>query len=69
MERIIEAQGELGSLRTLQQQPAQQGRSTEEHLHRFMGTRSGRKSHYARLLVGALDQAVPRALDGVLAHI
>ncbi len=69
VERIIEAQGELGSFRTLQQQPAQQGRSTEQLLHRFMGTRSGRKSHYARLLVGALDHTVPRALDGVLAHV
>ena len=69
VERIIEAQGELGSLRTLQQQPAQQGRSAEEQLHRFMGTRSGRQSHYARLLVGALDQTAPRALDGVLAHV
>ena len=70
VERIIEAQGELGSLRTLQQQPAQQGRRTEEHLHRFMGTRSGRKIHYARLLVDALDLAqVPRPLDRLLAAI
>jgi hypothetical protein len=35
-----------------------------------MGTRSGRKSQYARLLVGALDLTqVPRPLDGVLAHL
>ena len=39
-------------------------------LHRFMGTRSGRKSQYARLLASALDPArVPRPLDRVLAHV
>lgn len=70
VEQIIDAQGQLGSFRTLQKQPAQQGRSTEDQLRRFMGTRSGRKSHYARLLVGALDPArVPRPLDRVLAHV
>lgn len=70
VEQIIEAQGELGSFRTLQRQPAQQGRSPEGHLHRFMGTRSGRKSHYARLLVDTLDLTrVPRPLDRVLAHV
>lgn len=68
--RIIEAQGELGSFRILQNQPAQRGRGTEAHLHRFMGCRSGRKSRYARLLVEALDLArVPRSLDRVLAHL
>ncbi|HYU86152.1 MAG TPA: ATP-dependent endonuclease [Kribbellaceae bacterium] len=70
LEQIVDAQGELGSFRILQKQPAQQGRSTEDQLHRFMGTRSGRKSHYARLLVGALDLTrVPRPLDRVLAHV
>jgi hypothetical protein len=35
-----------------------------------MGTRSGRKIRYGRLLVEALDlDHVPRPLDGVLAHI
>jgi hypothetical protein len=70
MERIVEREGELGSFRILQQQPAQQGRSTEDQLHRFLGTRSGRKSRYARLLVDALDLGqVPRSLDRVLAHV
>ena len=63
-------QGELGSFRTLQKQPAQRGRSTEQQLRRFMGTRGGRKIRYARLLVDALDLSrVPRPLDGVLAHV
>lgn len=70
VEEIIQAQGDMRSFRTFQKQPAQQGRSPEMQLHRFMGTRSGRKSQYARLLVGALELTqVPRPLDGVLAHV
>jgi hypothetical protein len=69
VERIIEAQGELGSFRTMQQMPAQRGRALEAQLRRFLGTRSGRKIRYARLLVDALDLLrVPRPLDRVLAH-
>ena len=69
VEQIVRAEGELGSFRTLQNQPAQRGRSIEQQLRRFMGTRSGRKSRYARLLVGALDlERMPRPLDRVLAH-
>lgn len=70
VERVVEAQGELGSFRTMQRQPAQRGRSTEEQLHRFMGTRSGRKHQYASLLVDALDLArTPRSLDCVLTYV
>ncbi len=69
VERVIEAQGELRSFRLFQRQPAQQGHSPQRQLRRFMGTRSGRKSLYARLLVDALDPGrVPRPLDRVLAH-
>jgi hypothetical protein len=69
VEKVIDAQGELRSFLTLQQQPAQQGRTTEQQLRRFMGTRGGRKVHYARVLVDELDLTkVPRPLDGVLAH-
>jgi hypothetical protein len=70
VEQIIAAQGELRSFRIFQKQPAQQGQSPERQLHRFMGTRSGRKSHYARLLTDALDLSrVPRPLDRVLAEV
>jgi hypothetical protein len=70
VEQVIVTQGEIRSFRTFQKQPAQQGHSPERQLHRFMGTHSGRKSKYARLLVGALDPArIPRPLDGVLAHV
>jgi hypothetical protein len=69
VEQIIQAQGELRSFRTFQQQPAQRQRSTAEQLHRFMGTRSGRKSQYARLLAAALDLGqIPRPLHRVLAY-
>lgn len=70
VEEVIRAQGEIRSLRVFQKQPAQQGQTAEMQIHRFMGTRSGRKSRYARLLVDALDLArVPRPLDAVLAHV
>jgi len=69
VERVIAAQGELRSFRVFQKQPAQQGRSPQRQLRRFMGTRSGRKSQYARLLVNALDLGhVPQPLDQVLAR-
>jgi hypothetical protein len=69
VEAIIQAEGELRSFRIFQKQPAQQRRSLSQQLHRFMGTRSGRKSQYARLLAGAVDLAqVPRPLDRVLAR-
>jgi hypothetical protein len=70
VERIIDGQGELERFRILQGQPAWRGRALEDQLRRFMGTYTGRKIRYAPLLVEALDLArVPRALDGVLAHV
>jgi hypothetical protein len=70
VQRVIEAAGELASLRLLQRQPAHQGQPLEGQLHRFMGTRAGRKAAYARTLVEALDaQQVPHPLDGVLGCI
>jgi hypothetical protein len=70
VERVVAAQGELRSFRTLQKQAAWHGRSTEEQLRRFMGSGGRRKIRYARLLVDALDLAqVPRPLDRVLAHV
>jgi hypothetical protein len=64
VEQVIEGEGELGSLRALQQMPAHRQRTTEQQLHRFIGTKSGRKARYARLLVDALDLArVPAPLE------
>jgi hypothetical protein len=70
VEQVVDAQGELGSFRTLQKQAAWRGRPHEEQLRRFMGSGGSRKIRYARLLVEALDLGrVPRPLDGVLAHV
>ena len=70
VEQAIDAQGELESFRTLQRQPAWQGRTNEEQLRRFMGSGGSRKIKYARLLVRALALTeVPRPLDRVLAHV
>jgi hypothetical protein len=70
VQQVVEAQGELGSFRTFQQQPAWRGRSSQEQLRRFIGTHSGRKIRYARLLVDALElMSVPRPLDRLLAHL
>jgi hypothetical protein len=70
VEQVIADQGELASLRTMQKQPAQQGRPVEAQLRRFMGTRSGRKVRYAGLLVEALDlDHVPRPLHRLLAYV
>lgn len=70
VESVLAEQGELEPFRTFQNQPAQRGRDLDRQLRRFMGTRSGRKIRYGRLLVEALDpERVPRSLDRVLAHV
>ncbi|MDQ3821900.1 MAG: ATP-dependent endonuclease [Actinomycetota bacterium] len=70
VERVVEAQGDLGPFRTMQKQLAWRGRPREDQLRRFMGSGGRRKTRYARLLVEALDPTrVPRPLDRVLAHV
>jgi hypothetical protein len=70
VEQIVDAQGDLGSFRTLQKQSAWQGRPAEEQLRRFMGSGGSRKIRYAPLLVDALDLThVPRPLDQLLSYV
>jgi hypothetical protein len=70
VEAIIKQDGELGSLRKLQQMPFHRGRTIDEQLHRFMGVRSGRKYRYAPLLVDGLDGVdVPRPLHELLSYV
>ena len=70
VEQVIASQGELTGFRTFCQQPAQRTRPREQQLRRFMGTRSGRKARYARLLTTALDPTqVPAPLNRVLSHL
>ena len=64
---VIDREGELGQLRTLQQQPAQRARSLHDQLHRFAGTKSGRKVRLAAALAEELPlDAVPAPLLDVL---
>ncbi len=70
VERILDERGDLASFRKFQQQPAQQGRSDQARLRRFMGTRGGRKIEYAPVLVNALPLAgVPAPLTNLMAAI
>ncbi|WP_319459640.1 TOPRIM nucleotidyl transferase/hydrolase domain-containing protein [Micromonospora sp. RTP1Z1] len=70
VEQVVEAAGDLRSLRLFQRQPAQQDRPLAAQLHRFIGTRSGRKARYADLLADALPPTrVPPALDRLLARL
>ncbi|MFT3871812.1 MAG: hypothetical protein QM714_04060 [Nocardioides sp.] len=70
VEAVIEAAGETRSLRLLAQMPAQRGWPREAVLRRFLGVRSGRKTRYAALLVGALDlDRVPEPLEQLLARV
>jgi hypothetical protein len=70
VKRIIEEHGELSSLNILLRQPHHRDRPIEQVMWRFMGSRSGRKAVYARLMVEALDlDRVPHALDGLLDYV
>jgi hypothetical protein len=70
VEAILEANGDLGSFRTLQKQAVWRSRPVEDQLRRFMGSGARRKARYAALLVEALDlDRVPQPLDGVLAQV
>lgn len=69
VEAVLNAQGDLDSFRRFQEQPAQRGRSLDAQLHRFMGTRAGRKVRYGSVLIDAIALAhMPRALELVIAH-
>ncbi|MGW7539908.1 TOPRIM nucleotidyl transferase/hydrolase domain-containing protein [Streptomyces sp. NPDC054770] len=64
---LADAEGDHRPLRTFLNQPAQRGRTAQQQLRRFLGTTSGRKIHYGRVLVEALDPArVPAPLDALL---
>jgi predicted ATP-dependent endonuclease of OLD family len=68
--QVVDAERDFASFRTLQKQPAWQGRRIEDQLRRFMGSGGSRKIRYASLLVEALAPSqVPRPLAGVLAHV
>jgi hypothetical protein len=70
VERLVAEQGELTPFQTFSKQPAHRGEPRELQLHRFMGTRSGRKIRYGHLLAAALDLTqLPGPLAGLLAWV
>jgi hypothetical protein len=70
VEELIEAEGESGPFRTFTRQPAHRGERRDQQLHRFMGTRSGRKIRYGHVLAAALDLAlIPGPLAGLLSAV
>ncbi len=71
VEALFDAQGDLGSLRSLQRQPAWRDRDSGAQLRRFLGAGARRKLRYARLLVeaAAARDALPRPLDALLAAV
>ncbi|MFF3263191.1 TOPRIM nucleotidyl transferase/hydrolase domain-containing protein [Streptomyces sp. NPDC002932] len=64
---LVREEGDLRALQTFLRQPAQRGRIPQAQLRRFLGTKKGRKIHYGRVLVEALDPGrVPAPLDDLL---
>src|SRR5437773_1989488 len=59
-----------GPFRTFARQPAHRGEGRDRQLHRFMGTRSGRKIRYGHVLAAALDLTlIPGPLAGLLSAV
>ncbi|MFJ9588925.1 TOPRIM nucleotidyl transferase/hydrolase domain-containing protein [Streptomyces acidicola] len=70
VEELVRAEGDLRALQTFLRQPAQQGRAPQQLFRRFFGTKKGRKIHYGRVLVEALDDdRVPAPLGGLLSSL
>ena len=70
VEDLIEAEGESGPFLTFTRQPAHRDTARDRQLHRFMGTRSGRKIRYGHLLAAALDLTrIPAPLAGLLSAV
>ena len=69
VEAVLHEQGELGSFRRFQDQPAQRERGVHAQLRRFLGTRARRKIRYGTLLVEAIALSrMPRPLVLVVEH-
>jgi hypothetical protein len=68
VEALFDSQGDLGSFRSLQNQPAWRGRELTAQMQRFLGSGARRKLRYARLLAeAAVDRgSLPHPLDALL---
>lgn len=71
VEALFDSQGDLGSFRTLQSQPAWRGQRPAVQMRRFLGSGARRKQRYARLLVEAAVGLgrVPRPLGALLTAV
>jgi hypothetical protein len=71
VQALFDSQGDLGSFRLFQSQPAWRGRDLEAQLYRFLRSSSRRNLRYARLLVEAAvgRDALPRPLDALLTAV
>ncbi|MFE6779087.1 TOPRIM nucleotidyl transferase/hydrolase domain-containing protein [Streptomyces sp. NPDC057702] len=70
VEELVHAEGDLRALRTFLHQPAQRGRTPQQQLRRFLGTKKGRKIRYGHVLVEALDpDHVPAPLHELFATL
>ncbi|MEU0127962.1 TOPRIM nucleotidyl transferase/hydrolase domain-containing protein [Streptomyces sp. NPDC006289] len=70
VEELVRAEGDVRALRTFVRQPAQQGRAAHQQLRRFLGTKKGRKIHYGRVLVEALEpDRLPAPLEDLLTSL
>jgi len=67
IETLLDAQGDLGSFRTIQKQVAWRGRPFDAQVHRWLRAGARRNLRYAGLLVDVIESdRVPRPLVGVL---
>lgn len=70
VETVLATLGIAAGFTRFQRQPAQRDRPVDAQVHRFLGTRSGRKIVAARAMVDALPLAhVPRPLLAVLEDV
>ncbi|WP_406155501.1 ATP-dependent endonuclease [Streptomyces sp. NBC_00882] len=70
VKELVREEGDLRPLQTFLSQPAQRDRTAQQQLRRFLGTKKGRKIHYGRVLVEALDpERVPAPLDDLFAAL
>lgn len=70
LEVVIEREGELKSLRTMQKQAVWRDRPFDEQLHRWMRAKAVRSSRYASILIEAAHEArLPRPLRDLVERI
>lgn len=70
VEELVRAEGDARALQTFLRQPAQQGRTPQQQLRRFLGTKKGRKIRYGHVLVEALaPDRVPAPLEDLVTSL